>query len=56
MQSARGLDPEVYKLPAQATWAETEIALSALLLRYATDLQTGRAGPEKIDPELFITP
>ena len=50
-----GLDPEVYKLPAQATWAETEIALSALLLRYATDLQTGRAGPEKIDPELFIT-
>lgn len=56
-----GLDPADYALSdrmrhptSTAELAESEIALSDALIRYAADVSTGRLNPKKIDPQFYV--
>jgi L,D-transpeptidase YcbB len=60
-----GLDPAPYRLSEIASLAqvastsgqaELELRASAALLRYVSDVRTGRLALHEIDPELFIRP
>ena len=60
-----GLDPNAYGLSeiaarleasAASDQAELELRASLALLRYASDVRTGRLALQDIDPELFIHP
>jgi murein L,D-transpeptidase YcbB/YkuD len=60
-----GLDPEPYRLSDLAelsqagtasAQAELELRASAAVLRYVSEVRTGRLALHKIDPELFIYP
>ena len=57
-----GLDPAAYAVPAvdagadEAALADFEITLSLTLIRYASDLATGRFSPKKKVPEQHIVP
>jgi len=60
-----GLEPADYDLTRigdLVAWArpdalaDSELLLSASLLRYAADLRTGRVAPSRADPELFAHP
>lgn len=49
-----GLDPSDYPVPAAASAAALDRALTSVLLAYLTDLQVGRVAPRKADPALFV--
>jgi murein L,D-transpeptidase YcbB/YkuD len=60
-----GLDPEPYRLSDLAelsqagtasAQAELELRASAAVLRYVSEVRTGRLALHKVDPELFIHP
>lgn len=49
-----GLNPNDYALSYANSGAELDRAVTTALLRYLTDLQTGRVAPRKADPDLFV--
>jgi murein L,D-transpeptidase YcbB/YkuD len=51
---AEGLNAPDYRLPPGLGGTDADIAMSAVLLRYAADVRTGRGTPGRDDPNLVV--